>query len=207
MNRYLQILSLVIILFFTACTSQEVKKEGQLAEEFDQNILYAEYGIKFSAPINTKLIDVSDNDKKNELRIAYIGTEIDGLFFITLYKNFCNLNDIDSRYTWGHLKGCLAERMRSIKNQNKAIVESSHHVYASQAIYFKPGSFITPTTIFDTKFTYKIDDEKFRFKSLCYAYKFHNSYYLIEIAYNTSEADYNFNTNLFSKFLKSLDYP
>lgn len=207
MKKIIQIFGFAIILFIAACASQEVNKEQQLAEEFNQDILYENYGIRFTAPINTKLIDVSENDKENELRIAFIGTEIDGLFFISLYKNYCNLNDIDSRYTWGHLKGCLATHMRSIKSGNKNIIESSHHVYAAQAIYFNSGSFITPTTVFDTKFTYKIDAQKFRFKSLGYAYKFNDSYYLIEIAYNTSEVDYDFNTNLFSKFIKSIDYP
>jgi hypothetical protein len=80
-------------------------------------------------------------------------------------------------------------------------------VYGAQAIYFKYGSFVTPTTVFDKKVTYTIEDNKYRIKSLGYAYKFNDSYYLIEIGYNTSEIDYDYNTNLFSKFIKSIDYP
>jgi hypothetical protein len=194
-------------MFLVSCASLEDKKEKKLTDKFNQEFLYDEYGIRFEAPIKTKLINVSENDKNNELSIAYIGTEIDGLFFITLFKNYCDLNDIDPSYTWGHLKGCLAAQMSSLKRENRAINEISHHVYGAQAIYFKYGSFVTPTTVFDKKVTYTIEDNKYRIKSLGYAYKFNDSYYLIEIGYNTSEIDYDYNTNLFSKFIKSIDYP
>ena len=114
---------------------------------------------------------------------------------------------IDPLYAWGHLKGCVAASMKHLKMKYKEATDCSHHVYSSQAIYFKPGSFITPTLVFDKKLKFEKCATKLSFKSLGYAYRYNNAYYLIEIGYITNEDDYEYNATLCSNIIDSVVYP
>lgn len=165
-----------------------------------------EYGVTIKLPENLSLVEAWEFDLDGARIYKFYEKESGSIFRITTYKNYCNINDIDLLYVWGYLKGCKETEKKNISSIYGKNVEFDYHVYSSQAIYFKKGSFISPTIVFGTKSKPLNGTDYDKTKSLAYAYRFNDSYYILELGFSASPDQFEQNNELLAKLIKSVVY-
>lgn len=208
------------MLFFASCSSHtqdaaedpvtEYFTAGDLSpKHIDAEGIKEEFGITFATPEGYDPVIVADVKELDQVEIAYMGPDHLGTVVLQMSKNPCNINNFKPRLIWNVLHKCIAAINSLDKDFLEAdrVLDQSYHVYSSQGTYFKPGSFVQPTTIFDRKMTYKVDGEKWRFKVLGKAYRYKDKFYVVSVGYDSPSALYEVHSQAYAELLKSIQYP
>ena len=212
--RYLSgLFFLIALLTVSACA--QVSSEPLTLEKTEvtsnivglRNIGLEDFGLEIDLPPNLGILEAWDYDSGDVRIYEFLEKETNSLFHITTYKNYCNLNDIDKFYVWGHLKGCMNYEKRTLVDRYGENIDFDYHVYSAQAVYFKRGSFISPTIIYGTKYKPRDKSKYLRSKALAYAYLLGDAYYVVEYSFSSPEDDFSHNNKVLATLIKSVIYP
>ena len=166
-----------------------------------------DYGLKISIPESLGLIEAQQIDGGETRHYQFVEKQHGGVFNITLYKNYCNINKISSKYVWGHIRGCQEQEKEHLMKEYGNQIDFDYHVYSSRAIYFKEGSFVSPTLVFSTSTKPKNESDYAKSKSLAYGYRYDKNYYIIELGFSAPIEQFKYNNELLAKLVNAVNYP
>lgn len=208
--KLLAILTILSTTFLSvACTPTPTIQMTDVTSEAAASTYFGmdDYGLTINIPESLELIQAQQIGGGATRYYQFIEKKHGGVFKISLYKNYCNINKINSKYTWGYLKGCKNQEKESFVKEYGKKIDFAYHVYSSQAIYFNEGSFISPTLVFSTSTKPKNQTDYAKSKSLAYAYRYDKSYYIIELGFSAPLKQFKYNNELLAELMKAINYP